>query len=86
MAMASRILVTITREEKEWARESSEFKYEVDTQSRIINAERRGEQKGMQKGRKAEIVAIARSLKAAEIPVSTITSTTGLSFEEIAKL
>jgi predicted transposase YdaD len=51
MAMASRVLVTISREEKEQARLMSEFKYEVDTQSRILNAEWRGEQKGIQKGK-----------------------------------
>jgi predicted transposase/invertase (TIGR01784 family) len=82
IAMASRVLVTISRDEKEQARLMSEFKYEVDTQSRIINAERRGEQKGIQKGK----LEIAKILKDMGESVDRIILVTGLSFEDIVKL
>jgi hypothetical protein len=73
--MASRILVTITREEKEWARELSEFKYEVDTQSRILNAERSGYQKGFLE--RMLDVETAWKLKDAGVAVGVIVSATG---------
>jgi hypothetical protein len=76
--MASRVLVTISRDEKEQARLMSEFKYEVDTQSRILNAELRGERKGK--------LEIAKALKDTGESVDRIILVTGLSFDEIAKL
>jgi predicted transposase/invertase (TIGR01784 family) len=54
----------------------------VDTQSRIINAERRGEQKGIQKGK----LEIAKILKDMGESVDRIILATGLSFEDIVKL
>jgi predicted transposase/invertase (TIGR01784 family) len=96
--MASRVLVTISRDEKEQARLMSEFKYEVDTQSRILNAEWRGEQKGRlegrlegivegeRKGKMEEKMEIAKALKDTGESVDRIILVTGLSFDEIAKL
>ena len=49
IAMASEVLMTISRDEIERARLMSEYKYEVDTQSRLVHAEREGEKKGEQK-------------------------------------
>jgi len=45
IAMASEVLVTISREEAEQARQLSEYKYQLDLQSKLVHAERQGEQK-----------------------------------------
>ena len=36
----------------EWARRESEYKAEVDLQSKLVGAERRGRQEGRQEGRR----------------------------------
>jgi predicted transposase YdaD len=50
IAMASEVLITISRDEVERARLLSEYKYEVDMQSHIVNAKREGRQEGEQIG------------------------------------
>jgi hypothetical protein len=40
--MASEVLMTISKDEIEQARLMSEWKYEMDTQSRLVEAERKG--------------------------------------------
>ena len=50
IAMASEVLMTISRDEIERARLMSELKYELDTQSRITHAKREGIQIGEQRG------------------------------------
>jgi predicted transposase YdaD len=50
IAMASEVLITISRDEVERARLLSEYKYEVDMQSHIVNAKREGERIGRQEG------------------------------------
>jgi hypothetical protein len=44
--MASEVLMTISRDEVERARLMSEYKYELDTQSRIVYAWQQGEKEG----------------------------------------
>ena len=44
IAMASEVLMTISKDEIERARLLSELKYELDTQSKLVHAERRGKQ------------------------------------------
>jgi predicted transposase/invertase (TIGR01784 family) len=51
IAMASQVLVKISRNEQERARLVSEYKYIVDTQSKMVEAERTGIRKGLRKGR-----------------------------------
>ena len=46
IAMASEVLISISKDEVERARLLSEEKYELDTQSRIVFAERKGRQEG----------------------------------------
>jgi hypothetical protein len=46
--MASEVLMTISRDEVERARLMSEYKYELDTQSRIVYAWQQGEKEGRQ--------------------------------------
>ena len=49
--MASEILLNISRDEVERARLMSEYKYELDTQSKLVHAEREGIKKGRKEGR-----------------------------------
>jgi hypothetical protein len=58
--MAGEVLRTISRDKVERARLLSEYKYIVDTQSKVVQAEREGEAKGLAKGeakKQAEILA-----------------------------
>jgi hypothetical protein len=50
--MASEVLMTISRDEVERARLMSEYKYELDTQSRIVYAWQQGEKEGRKEGEK----------------------------------
>jgi hypothetical protein len=49
IAMASEVLIRISHDEVERARLLSEYKYEVDTQSRIVYAEREARREGEQR-------------------------------------
>jgi predicted transposase/invertase (TIGR01784 family) len=42
IAMANEVLFTITQDDKEWARLLSEYKYEVDRQSKMVTYKREG--------------------------------------------
>ncbi|GMO58780.1 MAG: hypothetical protein Ta2G_18790 [Termitinemataceae bacterium] len=44
--MASEVLISISRDEVERARLTSEYKYVVDHQSKMVQAERRGRAEG----------------------------------------
>jgi predicted transposase/invertase (TIGR01784 family) len=50
IAMASEVLMGISRDEVERARLMSEYKYQLDTQSKLVHAKRAGIQEGMQQG------------------------------------
>ncbi|MDR0636283.1 MAG: PD-(D/E)XK nuclease family transposase [Treponema sp.] len=50
IAMAGKELLMISKDEIERARLMSEYKYEVDTQSKVVHARREGIQEGMEKG------------------------------------
>ena len=50
IAMASEVLIRISKDDKERARLLSEYKYELDTQSKLVSAEREGIKKGIKKG------------------------------------
>ncbi|MDR1148750.1 MAG: hypothetical protein LBK66_08975, partial [Spirochaetaceae bacterium] len=76
--MASEVLMTISRDDVERARLMSEYKYELDTQSRIAYAWQQGEQN--------RTLEVARNLKSLGIAIEQITRATGLSYDEIAKL
>jgi predicted transposase/invertase (TIGR01784 family) len=82
IAMASEVLISISRDEAERARLMSEYKYVVDTQSKVVHAERVGIQKGIQK-RDREIT---RNLKKLGMPVEQIAQATGLTEEQINEL
>ena len=70
IAMASEVLMTISKDEVERARLMSEYKYAVDTQSKVVHAKRE----------------IAKNLKKTGDSLEKIAKVTGLSVEDIAKL
>jgi len=90
IAMASEVLIEITQEDIEWARQLSEEKYINDYNMMIYDAEQEGMQKGMQKGlQKGRLegrLEVAKNLKARGVAVDIIAGSTGLSLEEIALL
>jgi predicted transposase YdaD len=73
IAMASEVLISISRDEVERARLMSELKYELDTQSKLVHARREGRQEGRREGRqegqkeaRREIIELLKSGKAPE--------------------
>jgi predicted transposase/invertase (TIGR01784 family) len=76
--MAGEVLITISRDEAERARLTSEYKYVADTQSKVVQARRQGIRQG--------IIETAKAAKKASISADLIASITGLSLDEIAKL
>ena len=73
IAMASEVLISISKDEKERARLLSELKYELDTQSRLAYAEQKGRQEGLEEGLqrgsekgKQEIIDLLKSGKSPE--------------------
>jgi predicted transposase/invertase (TIGR01784 family) len=78
--------VRISRDEVERARLMSEYKYEVDTQSKVVQAKREGRKEGLLEGRKEGIREIARNLKATGEPLEKIAALIGLSREVIEGL
>ncbi|MDR1149910.1 MAG: hypothetical protein LBK66_14910, partial [Spirochaetaceae bacterium] len=50
IGMASEVLMTISRDDVERARLMSEYKYELDTQSRVVYAWQQGELQGRKDG------------------------------------
>jgi hypothetical protein len=50
IAMASKVLKSISKDEIERARLMSEYKYELDLQSKLVTAKREGRAEGIQEG------------------------------------
>jgi predicted transposase/invertase (TIGR01784 family) len=82
IAMASRVLITISKDEAERARLMSEYKYVVDTQSKVVQAKR----EGRLEGKLERALEIARNLKKRNIPAEQIAEDTGLSRDEVESL
>jgi predicted transposase/invertase (TIGR01784 family) len=70
--------MNISRDEAERARLMSEYKYAVDTQSKVVQAKREGKLEGK--------LEIARRMKRRNVPVDQIAEDTGLSLDEITTL
>jgi predicted transposase/invertase (TIGR01784 family) len=87
IAMASEVLITISKDERERFRLLSEEKYILDTQSNLVHAKREGLREGEQKGRqegKQEIISLLKSGKSPEeiirdygLPIEKSTGTAG---------
>jgi predicted transposase/invertase (TIGR01784 family) len=94
IAMASEVLISISKDEVERARLISEYKYELDTQSKLVDAERKGMekglekglQKGLEKGLQKGMLKVARNLKTMGEPLEKIARATGLSRDAIERL
>jgi len=78
IAMASEVLISVSKDEIEWARQLSELKYELDTQSNLVHAER--------KGREEERLAVARNALAKGLSLELIHDITGLDIETINRI
>jgi predicted transposase/invertase (TIGR01784 family) len=74
--------VVVSQEEIERARQVSEEKYQLDLQSKLVQARREGRQEGLQQ-RKLEI---ARNIKVLGVPIEKIAQATGLTERQINEL
>ena len=94
IAMASEVLMTISKDEIERARLMSELKWELDTESRIDDARedgieegiKEGIKEGIEKGRRESQEKIARKALAEGASIEFIQKITDLTVEEIKKL
>jgi predicted transposase/invertase (TIGR01784 family) len=82
IAMAGEVLLRISRDEAERARLMSEYKYVVDTQSKVVQAKREGRKEGLLEAK----LEIACNLKMAGTPVRQIVQVTGLTEDQIKDL
>jgi len=82
-ARTEQIPLGFSKEEEEYFRELSEYKHAVDLQSRVVNAERRGERKGELIGRNKAQTEFARKLLRRNRPIDEIIEYTELTREEI---
>jgi predicted transposase/invertase (TIGR01784 family) len=82
IAMASQVLMSITKDEVERARLMSEYKYVVDTQSKVVQAKR----EGIWEGTRKEKLETARKMKADNMPINLIAKYTGLTEQQAADL
>ena len=81
IAMAGQVLMTVSKDENERARLESEYKYQMDMQSKLVTAKREGQEEERQK-----ILENARNALAKGYPIETIHDITGLDVETIIKL
>jgi predicted transposase/invertase (TIGR01784 family) len=93
IAMAGENILEFTEKEREWFRNESKLKYELDMQGILYRAKRAAEAEGLAKGqKKAEKKAgqekrkSARMMKAEGLSHEQISRFTGLSSDEIARL
>ena len=91
---AGEILMTISEDEREWIRQESRLKAELDYQSGILASREEGHTAGLQEGHTAGLAEglglgieqSARGMKAENIPLDTIVKITGLSPEQVEAL
>ncbi|GHV91005.1 hypothetical protein AGMMS50268_15080 [Spirochaetia bacterium] len=93
IAMASEVLLTVSRDEAERAVLDHEYKNALDMQSLLVGAKREGIAEGWEEGygqAREETAKLlretARKMKARAYPINDIAEDTGLSIEEIEKL
>jgi predicted transposase/invertase (TIGR01784 family) len=90
IAMASQVLIKVSRDEEERARIMRDEKIELDYQSYMVNAKRQGREEGLKEGREEGIKEgreeIARNALAKGISVDIVHEITGMDIEFIQKL
>jgi len=74
IAMAGQVLLSISKDEHERARLTSEYKYAVDLQSKVVNARRAAERE------------IAQNFLRMNIPIEQIAAGTGLTADDVESL
>ncbi|MEL3907866.1 MAG: PD-(D/E)XK nuclease family transposase, partial [Treponemataceae bacterium] len=96
--MANEVLLTVTEEERQIARELSEYKYQLMVQDEreearneglaegLLEGEKRGIQKGLNQGKLEKARETAKNLLQIGLSVEQISKVTGLSELEIAEL
>jgi predicted transposase/invertase (TIGR01784 family) len=85
IAMAGKVLLEISRDERERVRLMSEYKYELDTQSRIVDAKREGIREGRQEGREEGRFEVAKNALVKGASIEFVREITGLDIETIKK-
>jgi predicted transposase/invertase (TIGR01784 family) len=83
IAMAASALFNITDDEREYARLTSELKYELDLQSGMVNAKRQGIEQGLQQGRLETSLEYIQKMKILGLSSEQIQAVTGLSEQQI---
>ncbi|MCL1994637.1 MAG: hypothetical protein FWG63_00355, partial [Defluviitaleaceae bacterium] len=78
IAMGAQVLLNISKDERERARLTSEYKFAVDLQSKMVDAERAGIATG--------IATVAWNALQMNLPIDTIVKLTGMTHEEIERL
>jgi predicted transposase/invertase (TIGR01784 family) len=86
IAMASEVLITISRDEEEQAWLRSREKYILDTQSNLSWERKQGHTEGHAEGVAESKLEIARKMKEMGLPVSQIAEVTGLTEEEVEQM
>ena len=80
--MAGQVLLNISKDEKERARLTSEYKFAVDLQSKMVDARRDGRYEGSNE----RALTIARNMMIDGESIEKIIKYTGLTCEEIENL
>ena len=78
IAMGAQVLLSISKDENERARLTSEYKFAVDLQSKTVEARR--------EARRKEKRDIARNFLKMNIPIEQIAEGTGLTIQEVENL
>ena len=94
IAMASKVLLNITKEDHEKARQLSKLKYELDMQSRQVRAKRaaraeghaEGHAEGLAEGQEQKALEIAQRMLNLGFTINDITAATELSEEQVRAL
>lgn len=86
---AGEILMSISKETREWARQEMRFKAQQDREAEEALHRikiKQAKEEGREEGREECLVNTARGMKAKNIPIETIVDITGLTEEQVAAL
>jgi predicted transposase/invertase (TIGR01784 family) len=86
IAMASEVLMTISKDEAERSRLMSEYKYQMDMQSKLVHAKRVGIKEGIEKGIEKGRLEDAKNMLRKVLSIDLIYEITGLDTKTIQSL
>ena len=81
--MAAEVLMSVSKDENEWAILHSRKMAQKDYESYLLTAKRIGRTEGRKEGRKEERFSIAKNLMSMNFPIEQIAVATGLTREEV---